>query len=677
MTTLLIFAGLVGLIFAAATPARAQIEDAAKRHERFVNFLKLKAAEISGQCLSDIHTLEDWRQKRPSIQQELLYMLGLSPLPERTPLNPQITGTLHRPNYRIEKLVFESLPGLYVTGNLYIPHAPSEPLPAILYVCGHSPHPLGAKFHYQERAHWFAGHGYVCLILDTLEFGEAAGIHHGTHNLNLWRWLSQGYTPAGVEVWNAIRALDYLETRPEVDSSHIGMTGISGGGAVTWYTAAVDERIAAAVPVCSTYTFGSQAAHWLAAGQCDCIYFHNTFQGDLTTVGALIAPRPLLIISGQKDGIFPPDGYHDVFRRVKQIYDLYAGNEGGADRIKEVDDDVGHSDTPLFRKEARQWMNRWLKGDEAPVEIEPNPEETKETAEALACLSKLPRDAVNYNIHDLFIPVARLENWTTLPAWEKRRQVLMDELKAKVFRWFPQEEIPFETQFSRSTGGWAAHYADYKEAVFFSEAGVPIRAQLLQPKARSPETPLLIYVKRPGDSIYFLDYDELLPVLGRYAVLIVNPRMTEALGSAAAFTDIERTAAWLGRTVAAMQVWDILRAVEWTFKEEQLSPASVAIYGKGEMGILALYAGLFDARIDQAILNDPPPSHWHGPALLNILRITDIPEAAGAFAPRRLILVKDIPPAFDYTRQIYQLHGRPDHLSRAGSLPEALEIWKY
>ena len=81
---------------------------------------------------------------------------------------------------------------------------------------------------------------------------------------SLWNWLSLGYTPAGVEVWNAMRALDYLQTRPEVDPKLIGLTGISGGGAMTWYTAAVDERITAAAPVCSTFTFGSQAEHWVA-----------------------------------------------------------------------------------------------------------------------------------------------------------------------------------------------------------------------------------------------------------------------------------------------------------------------------------------------------------------------------------------------------------------------------
>src|ERR1041385_2465158 len=313
-------------------------ESAAQRHTMATNQLKQIAAGISAQCLSEIRTLDDWKKQRPALRQQLLYMLGLDPLPARTPLKAQLTGRLDRGAYRVEKVVFQSLPGFYVTGNFYLPKDAAQPAPTILYLCGHSAHPLGAKVEYQDRALWFASHGYPCLVLDTLEFGEVAGIHHGTHNLNMWHWLSLGYTPAGVEVWNAIRALDYLATRPEVDKRRIGLTGISGGGAMTWYTAALDDRIAVAAPVCSTLTFGSQASHWIASGQCDCIYYHNTYGWDFPVLGALIAPRPLLMISGRKDTIFPPDGYHAAFQKAKRIYDLYAG--GDSDRIREFDDDV-------------------------------------------------------------------------------------------------------------------------------------------------------------------------------------------------------------------------------------------------------------------------------------------------------------------------------------------------
>jgi cephalosporin-C deacetylase-like acetyl esterase len=605
-------------------------------------------------------------------------MLGLDPLPERTPLKAEIKGTLERAEYRVEKVVYQSLPGLYVTGNFYLPKKHAPPLPAILYVCGHSPHPLGAKWSYQDRAAWFAEHGFACLILDTLEFGEVAGIHHGIHDLNLWNWLSLGYTPVGVEVWNAIRGVDYLESRPEVDRTRIGMTGISGGGAVTWFTAAVDERIAAAAPVCSTYTFGSQAAHWVASGQCDCIYFHNTFLEDFPIVGALIAPRPLCIFSGRKDPDFPPDGYHEVFRRVKKIYDLYTDAAGASDRVREVDDDVGHDDIPLFRKEARQWMNRWLKGDSTPLDVEPLPKNQRETPEALACLTKLPADAINYKIHDLFIPVAQTGKWTTLPDWKARRQELVKELREKVFRWFPREKVPFKSRVGPDkTAGWAERYADCKEVFFDTEPGVPIRARLLKPRQLTQRTPLLLYVKRPIDSVYFLDLDELPPVLGRATVIILNPRLTERPVTPFELAEIERSASWTGRTVASMKVWDILRAVEWAAGEEKIPMSSVTVYGKGEMGILGLYAALFDDRIRQVILKDPPESHRQGPALLNVLRVTDIAEVAAAFAPRKLVFLGKIPASFDYARGIYGLHERPQNLTSAGSMPEAMEVWKY
>src|SRR2546422_8034223 len=142
------------------------------------------------------------------------------------------------------------------------------------------------------------------------------------------------------------------------------------------------------------------------------------------------------------------------------------------------------------------------------------------------------------------------------------------------------------------------------------------------------------------------------------------------------FTDVERTAVWVGRTIAAMQIWDILRAVQWIADEEKLSTSSISLYGKGEMGIIGLYAALFDERIKQAILNDPPSSHWQRPALLNVLRVTDIPEVAAAFAPRRLVSLTKLPETFDFAQHLYQLQRASRQFVQSVSLPEALEVWK-
>ncbi len=322
-------------------------------------------------------------------------------------------------------------------------------------------------------------------------------------------------------------------------------------------------------------------------------------------------------------------------------------------------------------------MRHWLQNDATIMDEELLYETEPESAEDLACLSSLPNNAINYHIHDRFIPVARLTKTTSLVEWQSRCIELKRELQAKVFRWFPSDPIPFETVVSPHSGGWAATYTDYKDVVFQSEAGMPIRAQLLSPGNASAETPWLIYVKRAGDSIYPLDLDELLPVLGRYTVLILNPRLTEDPVSASEYAELERTASWIGRTVAGMQIWDILRALAWIREEATAAPLSLALYGKGEMGILTLYAGIWDPMVQQVILESPPVSHRQAPALLNILRITDIPEAAGLYAPRRLTFLREVPSAFDLTREIYQLHDRPNQLDLAASLPEALEIWRY
>jgi len=204
-----LFATLLPALLPVAAWAQ-ESHSAEQRARMFDDYLVKCAAQITRSNLADIKDLSEWKRRRPEVRRQLLYMLGLDPVPQRTPLRARITRQFERDTYRVESIVFESLPGLYVTGNIYIPKQPASRLPAVLYLCGHEPGPWGAKVAFQHHGIWFARHGYVCFIIDTIEFGEISGIHHGTHDLGMWYWLSLGYTPAGPEVWNAIRALDYL-----------------------------------------------------------------------------------------------------------------------------------------------------------------------------------------------------------------------------------------------------------------------------------------------------------------------------------------------------------------------------------------------------------------------------------------------------------------------------------
>ncbi len=177
-------------------------------------YLAAEVKRIIPRFMDGAKTKADWEKARPRLKREFLDMIGLDPLPEKTPLKAAVTGTIKRSDITIEKVHFQSKPGLYVTGNLYLPKAiggnpaPPKSHPAILYVCGHSNRGRdGNKVAFQDHGLWFASNGYVCLIVDTLQLGEVAGKHHGTYMLERWWWQDRGYTPAGVECWNGIRAL--------------------------------------------------------------------------------------------------------------------------------------------------------------------------------------------------------------------------------------------------------------------------------------------------------------------------------------------------------------------------------------------------------------------------------------------------------------------------------------
>ena len=291
---------MLPLLFLALTPADPPAETA-KGDEAIHKYLAAEVKRLDQRFLDGAKTNAEWEAKRPKLKQQFLDMLGLWPLPERTPLKATVTGTLDRGDVTIEKLHFQSKPGLYVTANLYRPEASPErqrgespkKLPAILYVCGHSNRGRdGNKTAFQDHGLWFASNGYVCLIVDTLQLGEVAGKHHGTYNLGRFWWQDRGYTPAGVECWNGIRAIDYLQSRPDVDPDRIGVTGISGGGATTVWVAAADDRVKVAVPVSGMSDLESYVTNQVINGHCDCMFFINTYQWEWTTALALFAPKP-------------------------------------------------------------------------------------------------------------------------------------------------------------------------------------------------------------------------------------------------------------------------------------------------------------------------------------------------------------------------------------------------
>ena len=303
----------------------------------FAAYFKAETDRLAARCLTDIKTLADWNMRKDKYRQQMHEMLGLDPMPARTPLKAVVTGKIQHKDFEVWKVHYQSMPRLYVTGNLYVPKGLSKPAPTILYVCGHGGVKkdgisYGNKVHYQHHGIWFARNGYVCLVIDTLQLGEIEGIHHGTYNHNMWWWNSRGYSSAAVEAWNCIRGLDYLETLDFVDKERFGVTGRSGGGAYSWWISVLDERIKVSCPVAGIadlqnhvydgFPNSGRLAHGTVEGHCDCMFHVNTYRWDFAQVAALVAPRPLMILNTDDDRIFPLDGVNRIFNQVRHIYDL-------------------------------------------------------------------------------------------------------------------------------------------------------------------------------------------------------------------------------------------------------------------------------------------------------------------------------------------------------------------
>jgi dienelactone hydrolase len=378
----------------------------------------------------------DWAKQREVLRSQLQEMLGLPSMDNRSSdMSAVTTGTLELNDLVVEKIHFQSSPGLYVTANLYRPKQIDAPLPAVLYVCGHGQVKLGGvslgnKTHYQHHPAWFARQGYISMAIDTIQLGEIEGIHHGLYRFNRWDWPSKGYTPAGVEAWNAVRAIDYLTSRPDVDPSRIGITGRSGGGAYSWYAAAIDQRVEVAVPVAGITDLRDHVIGQVIRGHCDCMFFNNRYGWDYSTLAALIHPRALLIGNTDEDPIFPLGGVFRVQQQTHAVYALESRNKLGIHWTT-----GGHEDTQELQLGCFVWFDRHLLDTKRKLQRVAEPLFEKADLKVFATI---PEDQRVTDVHDWFVPAtaaSSAEN-NSLPAdleaWNSRVEAIRDEIAGSV-----------------------------------------------------------------------------------------------------------------------------------------------------------------------------------------------------------------------------------------------------
>jgi dienelactone hydrolase len=627
-------------------PRPARAADPPTADEMIHAYLKAEVERIGKTFMGGAATKAEWEAKRPRLKAEFLDMLGLHPLPEKTPLKAVVTGTLDHAGVVIEKVHFQSRPGLYVTGNLYRPKTTDGKLPAILYVCGHSNRGRdGNKVAFQDHGMWFASNGYVCLVVDTLQLGEVAGKHHGTYNLNRFWWHSRGYTPAGVECWNGIRAVDYLCSRPEVDPDRIGVTGISGGGATTVWVAAADDRVKVAVPVSGMSDLESYVTNKVINGHCDCMFVHNTYRWEWTTILALFAPKPLLFANSDADPIFPMDGNRRIIARLRQCYELL----GAKDKVDEYVSKGGHDYRPDLRVAIFSFINRHLKGDAGPVTDAAFAPIDGKRLRVFPEDADLPKDAINATADEVFVPRAEVKlpaEPKDFPAWKAG---LVKQLRERCFRALP-EKIDLPKLVSEGPGRRVLGLQT-EPGIVCPHSGV----------IGGPGTGGSAFQRNGSAFVVLNPGDDPREEQKRWEPLAPNGRVVPAFtrgGGPARWTrknppnTAERSLALLGQTADSGRVRDVAALAV-------MSRNRAVLAGRGEAGVLIAYAlVLVPNEVEEVILLDPPASHRDGPHFLNVLRVLDVPEAIGLLAPGvKLTLIGAKDPAFDRTAALYKLAG--------------------
>jgi dienelactone hydrolase len=602
-------------------------------------YFQSETEKLAESTFKGIKTLEDWTDRQAEYRRQLLEMLGLDPMPAKTPLKPVITGQIEKSGVIVERLHFQSMPGLYVTANLYRPTEQEGPLPAILYVCGHGGEKLdgvslGNKTHYQHHGAWFAQNGYVCLTLDTIQLGEIEGIHHGTYREKMWWWNNRGYSTAGVEAYNCIRSLDYLQSRDEVDADRIGVTGRSGGGAYSWWIAAIDERIAAAVPVAGITNLKNHVVDGCVEGHCDCMYMVNTYRWDYAMVAALVAPRPLLISNSDKDRIFPLDGVVDIYEKIRKIYSLY----GASDKLGLYITEGPHRDTQELRIGAFRWMNRFLREESGLIEMAAKPLFEKRE---LKVFDKLPEDQRVTRIHESFVPkvdAGDLDLGATDAA-----ESLVEDLRQRCFRGWPESPEPLNIKVSEQSdlagGGYVIDFTSqdpYRLKIFVfpsaKDERVPLEVTVLDEAGWQDLVPAFAAFfpgHLPGVTPNLElanDFESSSESRSKAYVVPRGVGPTAWTESERKQTHIRRRFMLLGQTLAGMQIYDVRRALEALQQSPRFDGVPLDLIGSADAAFWAVYASLLVDGIHSLTLQNLPASNRDAPDLLNVSRVAELSD---------------------------------------------------
>ena len=592
-------AGLVCTAFVSLSPLSAQ-ELTQDPLLRWMDQIAQQQLDGRDRGITEIHTITDAESRKRLVHEKLFEILG--GLPDYNgPLNVRITGRVQSENYVIEKVIFESAPGFFVTANLYRPNRPGR-FPAVLLQSGHTQE---GKPEPQRVAVNLALKGFVALTFDPLGQGEREQTYERQVDRPLAGWSVNEHIQAGAQslligesvarffIWDAKRAIDYLLSRPEVDSASLGAVGCSGGGALTTFIGALGPRVKAVATACFINSYRQLFAgpdpdsemsppHLLSSGL------------DMADYVELSAPKPWLILATDRD-YFTPSGARIVYEEARHWYDLY----GAPDKLRFFVGPGPHG-TPLETREAiYEWMIRWLKdghGDshEQPVKL--------------------------YTNHELL--VTRSGHVQHEPGSRKLYQLILDEFRAKK-RQKTIPELLIELRRLKVPSEGSAPEVIVSEVVdglegrreqvkFESEPGVEISGRLYIPKSGGRKPAALLIADKM--SSYWIpsttSLAERIAKTGRI-VLELEPRDSPTQDDHRPYVGnwlANARADQIGRNLPSMRAHDILRGVDVLAARSDVDPGSIRAAARGVSGIWLLLAAATDTRIGKVWLDRTPYS---------------------------------------------------------------------
>ncbi len=390
---------------------------------------------------------------------------------KKTDLHSQITGKTDMGDYIIEKLLFQSMPGIYVTANVFVPKNLTFPVPAVICPHGHWEHGR-CQQQVQSRGIGLAKLGYIALMPDAYGFGERKYTGHRNSKF----LLPTGITLEGLQIWDNMRAVDYLLTRNDVDSEKIGITGASGGGNQTMYTGALDPRIKVVVPVASLSTL--KGLYFRGIG-CECETTPNLLRyADFWDVTIATAPKPLLFNNTVLDPIFPISAAREAFYETKKIYKVLNEEK----KVAKFETFAKHDYNKSQREAMYGFFDHWFKNKPGFHTEEPEFSTLPVDADAFKVLS----DGINLespeNLLSLNYKIAKnlpfIKNITDRQQWEKYKITLKNKIIDEIFGGFPLEK-PFEARITRKIDDEKFRF---EKILYRSEQDIYIPSLLLLPK---------------------------------------------------------------------------------------------------------------------------------------------------------------------------------------------------